>query len=451
MIHYSSFVRFYNSFLKPKISRHLYILAVFFLSSQLIISCTNPFAEKVQLRFIVQPDAEYWNPRIEEFESRNPNITIELANFNGITPTNTDEVRKEYIKSFTGKSNSFDLVYIDVVWLPEYANNKWLTPLDVKDFPDLNRDFLKREVEDGFFDQKLYRIPFRTDAGVLFYRKDLLEKLNRSGIETFDELLQTSQELQKQKTAEIGFLWQGRHYEGLSAMFVEVLEGYGGFWINDKNEVGLNKSEAIRAVQFLQNTIKTKVSPTWITSYEEETTVNSFRQDDAVFMRHWPNVWVDVNNSNSLVRGKVGIQAMVHAEGKTGKATIGGWGLGIAEQSKHKDQALKAIKFFTSTEIQRKFALNAGFVPTRKSLFYDPEIVSKYNHFPKLKEIIENNGTHRPQITEYSKVSSILQDCLSQVLNDKMTAQKAMSTAYDDTTKLLKNGSFSSPSCNWKK
>ncbi|HBY79945.1 MAG TPA: ABC transporter substrate-binding protein, partial [Cyanobacteria bacterium UBA11148] len=47
------------------------------------------------------------------------------------------------------------------------------------------------------------------------------------------------------------YLWQGKQYEGLAAMFTEVLEGYGGFWVNpDTLEVGLDQPEAVQAVEF---------------------------------------------------------------------------------------------------------------------------------------------------------------------------------------------------------
>lgn len=45
-------------------------------------------------------------------------------------------------------------------------------------------------------------------------------------------------------------------------MFVEVLQGFGGYWINsDTLEVGLDSPEAIASVQFLLDTIKKEFLP----------------------------------------------------------------------------------------------------------------------------------------------------------------------------------------------
>ncbi|NEQ28568.1 MAG: extracellular solute-binding protein, partial [Microcoleus sp. SIO2G3] len=62
------------------------------------------------------------------------------------------------------------------------------------------------------------------------YRKDLLEQAGYEPPETFEELVNISQDLQGKKAARWGYVWQGRQYEGLSAMFVEILDGFGGFW-----------------------------------------------------------------------------------------------------------------------------------------------------------------------------------------------------------------------------
>jgi hypothetical protein len=80
---------------------------------------------------------------------------------------------------------------------------------------------------------------------------------------------------------------QGAQYEGLPAMFVEVLEGFGGFWVNpDTNEVGLDKPEAIKAVEFLRNVIDRGIAPPGVTTYREEDTRRLFLSGDTAFLRN---------------------------------------------------------------------------------------------------------------------------------------------------------------------
>jgi multiple sugar transport system substrate-binding protein len=450
--------------------KKIFILIVFFLISQLAISCSNPFSsqEKVTLRLLVQKaDDQDWKDLINEFQDRNPNISVELENRRGISSLTTDALRDRYIEMFRDSVSSIDLVFIDTIWLPKFAKEGWLEPIKPEDFPDLDQNFLERWVESSTFEGKIYRIPFRTDIGILFYRKDLLKSSGNSSsifdsrVETFEELFKLSREFQNTNKVKIGYLWQGKHYEGLSAMFLEVLKGHGGFWIEEKTneaglqemQAGLDKPEAIEAVNFLKRTIDEKISPKETLLYTEDETLTNFRQGKAAFLRLWPGSWDNLNNNrDSPVRGKVGIQLMVHANQQKGQATIGGWGLGVAKKSKHKAEAIKAIQFFTSAEIQRRSALDHGTLPTRKNLFYDPEIVNKYEFFPDLKKIIDENSVFRPKIVNYSEASSILQDCLTQALRGRMEVQKAMKSANADTEYLLKQGkSPTKPSCNYVK
>jgi multiple sugar transport system substrate-binding protein len=437
-IQHSKLPRFLQRLGLPQI---LGLLTAFLLVIALIFIWLQP-PKQVTLSFVVaKNEAESWKPLIEQFETKT-SIRINLANY----PEGTDQLKETYITAFKS-TKPYDLIYMDIIWVPEFAAQKRLLDLS-SEFPrqDLEKEFFRSEVDNGFYNGKLYRIPFRTDVGVLYYRKDLLEGLDNKKLETFEDLIRISQTLQSQQKVEFGYLWQGRHYEGIVAMFVEVLEGYGGFWIKPENhQVGLDAEEAIQAVNFLRETIDKGISPPGITTYEEETTRRLFRDGRAAFMRNWPNVWVEANGENSSISGNIAIQPMVHAKGKKSGACKGGWGFGIAKTTKHKKEAVQAIKFFTSATAQRQFTLSYGGVPSRRKLFLDPKIVAKYSHYPSLLNMIDNYWVARPRIPQYEEASCILQKYLSAALkqpddNGYLSPQEAMRSAAQETQKLLATG-----------
>ncbi len=73
---------------------------------------------------------------------------------------------------------------------------------------------------------------------------------------------------------------------------------------------------------------------------------------------------------------------MVYTRGESSGACQGGWGWGIAKGTQHPEAVWKAIQFFSSTEAQRKIALDQGYLPSRRSVFNDTKIVEIYSHFP---------------------------------------------------------------------
>lgn len=378
-------------------------------------------------------EASQWSSLIEDFEAENPNIRISIIE----GPNATDAISDLYTSSFLLGDSPYDLVYMDIVWVPKYAAAGWLLPLsDRVTDEDLN-DYLEADLEGGRYDGELYRIPFRTDAGMLYYRRDLLEAAGFEPPETFDDLMRISKALQDAGEATWGFVWQGNQYEGLVADYVEILEGYGGFWIDpDTREVGLDQPAAIASVEFLLNTIREGISPPGVTTYQEEETLRLFQNGSTVFLRNWPYVWPEVNREDSPIAGKVALKAMVHAPGEDSGACKGGWGFGIAKSSRHPDEAWKVVEFFTRAESQKQFVLENGYVPSRKSLFQDADILAKYNYYDQLIDVVEKSVL-RPPIGQYDQASDILQRYLSSALTGVQTPEQAMRAAAAETRRLL--------------
>jgi multiple sugar transport system substrate-binding protein len=416
----------------PKLGPRILGLLIAFL---LGILCILPaLTQPVTLNLLMTtPDAQPWKEGIvKDFETENPGIRINIIE----GPNATNLLEDLYTSAFLLGDSPYDLINMDVIWTPKFAAAGWLLDLTNRISPEELAAFSPKDVEGGRYEDRLYRIPIRSDAGMLYYRKDLLKAAGYEPPETFADLLKISQAL-KQEGTNWGYLWQGRQYEGLVAMFVEVLQGYGGFWINpDTLEVGLDRSETVQAIQFLQDTIKAGVSPAGVTTYQEEETRRLFQSGQAVFLRSWPYVWPLANENDSPIKGKIAIKPMVHAPGKSGGACLGGWGLGIAKSSKHPAEAWRAIEYFSSAKAQRRFILQAGYVPSRRELFTDPEIVTKYPHFPQLLEVVQS-AVLRPPIAQYAQASDILQRYLSAALTNRLSPERAMKAAANETRLLL--------------
>lgn len=389
--------------------------------------------QPIVIKTLIRADeAQQLQPLVTDFNQQHPDIKLEIVE----APSDSNQVEDLYTSSFLLGNSPYDVVYMDIVWTPKFAAAGWLRDLsDRLDATDAE-PYLKGDIAGGIYQDKLYRLPFRSDAGMLYYRQDLLAQAGYEPPETFDELLEISQDLQQQGLADWGYVWQGKQYEGLAAMFVEILQGNGAFWVNpDTLEVGLDQPEAIAAVEFLRTAIARKVSPPGVTTYAEEEARLLFQNGQAVFLRNWPYVYSLA--ADSAIAGKFNIKPMVHTVGKTSGATLGGWGLGIATSSKHPDAAWEVIKFLSSEDSQRKFILDTGFVPSRVALFNDPKIVAKYDYYPQLLEVVQSAAL-RPPISQYAQASDILQRYLSAAITDKMNPKQAMQAAAQETRNLLK-------------
>jgi len=383
------------------------------------------------------PDIPPWNRvMVKAFERQNPGIRLQIIE----GPNATNLIEDLYTSAFLLGDSPYDIVNMDVIWTPKFAGAGWLMDLTDQVSEQELQAFSRQDVEGGKYQGRLYRLPVRSDAGMLYYRKDLLAEAGLEPPQTFAEIESISQKLQEQGKARWGYLWQGRQYEGAVAMFVEVLQGFGGFWVNPETlEVGLDRPEAVQAIDFLRGTVSKGISPPGVTTYMEEDTRRIFQAGEAVFLRSWPYVWPLANGEKSPVKGKVGIMPLVGTAGHQGGSCLGGWGLGISKSTRHPQEALKAIRFLTSEVAQKEFILEAGYVPSRKSLFKDPEITARYSHYPQLLEVV-NKAVLRPPIAQYAQASDILQRYLSAALTNQQSPQQAMQAAARETRRLLEAG-----------
>lgn len=415
------------------------------------------YENKVTLRFVVpNGEAAQWQSLIDEFETTHPQIDIDLVNLSGqnaIKPQDPRAVKQQYIDSFTSeKTPPYDLVFMDIIWVPEFAAKKWIQALPMKlTDPELKK-FLNDDVQGGIYQKKLYRMPVRSDFGWLYYRADLLKNAGFEPPETFAELIKISQKLKDQKVP-WEYLWQGRQAEALVTVFVEVLHGYGGLWIKPETlDVGLDRPEAIAAVQFLHGTMFSPkpISPKTLTTQREDETLTRFLEGKAAFLRNWSYVLPRANLEDSDIRNKIGVKPMVYepGAGRTSGGCQGGWGLGIAKKTQHQKEAWEAVKFFTSEAAQRKLFLAAGDgLPTRRELFKDSQLVKRYSHYPAILDFFEKQKPHpivlRPAIPQYAEATCILQKYLHAALTQKDSdIERKMQDAARDTRILLKTNSM---------
>lgn len=421
----------------PRLVRYLSLLAMGIL---IVVLTTMPVVpqQPITLQLLMSaPDVPPWSRyMVKAFEAAHPNIRLQIVE----GPNNVSLLEDMYTTAFLLGDSPYDLVSMDVVWAPKFASAGWLMDLTDQFSSQELAAFSPADVEGGRYQGRLYRVPVRSDAGMLYYRKDLLEQAGLAPPQTFEDIQKISKALQENQAVRWGYLWQGKQYEGLSAMFVEVLKGFGGFWVNPATlEVGLDRPEAIQAVNFLRDTINQGISPPGVTTYVEEDTRRLFQSGQAAFLRNWPYAWPLLNEETSPVKGKVAIMPMVPAAGHQGGSCLGGWGLGIAKTSKHPREALEAIRFLTSEPSQEKFVMEAGYVPSRRNLFSNPQILAKYNYYPELLKVVDN-AVLRPPIAQYAQTSDILQRYLSSALTNQQTPEQAMQAAADETRRLLAAG-----------
>ena len=362
----------------------------------------------------MEPDGNgVWHRLLDRFNQRHPATPVRLVE----GPASTDTREDMYSTAFLAGSGGYDIVYCDVVWVPKFAAAGWLLDLNDRWSSEERNEFLTADLDAGIYKGHLYRIPAFTDAGVLYYRTDLVP----SPPHTFDELYRMASKTPR--AGRWGYVWQGKQYEGLVANFLEVLWGFGGDWITEDRRVLLDTPEAVAALQFLTSTVGS-ISPAGVTTYAEEDTRSIFQNGRALFMRNWFYAATALDQSASPVKGQTRFVPMVHATGQSA-GTLGGWGFAVSSRTQHPDAAADFIKFMTDPEQMAILLETNGRIPARKSL-----VPAEFH------EVLEH-ARFRPRIPEYAQASDILQRWVSAALSGSVTPENAMANAAKETQALL--------------
>ncbi|MCW7537828.1 ABC transporter substrate-binding protein [Aquabacterium sp. A7-Y] len=360
------------------------------------------------------------------------------------TPADASERLALYQQVLSSRSDKIDVFQVDVVWPGMLASHlldlsRYSKGTEQAHFPGILNNVKVRG--------QLVAMPWFTDAGLLYYRSDLLQKHGLKPPATWDELAAAAKKVQDAERAAgndklWGYVWQGRAYEGLTCNAVEWIASHGGGTVVDASgKVSVNNPQAIAAVERAAGWIGS-ISPTAVLNYGEEDARGVFQAGNAVFMRNWPYAWSLSQAEGSAVKGKVGL-TLLPKGGADGRhvATLGGQLLSVSRYSKNADAAADLVMYMTSKAVQKERALKGSFNPTIAELYKDEEILKANPFMGELGDAFTNAVGRPAAVTgpKYNQVSNQFWNAVHEVLSGKAKAAEALKR-FDATANRLSRG-----------
>ncbi|GGR50188.1 putative ABC transporter-binding protein [Deinococcus seoulensis] len=360
------------------------------------------------------------------------------------SPNLTNDRLGLYQQQLAAKSSDIDVYQLDVVWpgllAQHFVDLKGKIPA-----AEVNAHF-KGIIDADTVNGKLVAMPWFTDAGLLYYRTDLLKKYGFSAApKTWTELALMAKKIQagEQKTNKsfAGFVWQGKNYEGLTCDALEWVASFGGGTIVDaKGNITINNPQAAKALDTAASWIKS-ISPAGVTTYAEEEARGIFQSGNAAFMRNWPYAWALGQGDDSKVKGKIGV-APLPSGGSRNAATLGGWQLGVSSYSKNQAASIALVRYLTGPEEQKIRAIEGAYNPTIQALYKDKDVLKANPFFGSLYNVFTSAVARPsgPTKGKYNQVSQAFSTAVSDVLNGKMKGQAAVAKLSTDLARIKGRG-----------
>jgi len=353
-------------------------------------------------------------------------------------PEKADEQRQRMVQNAQTKSAEFGVINLDVVWTAEFAANKWVEQLPEGDF-GLD-SFLPATVETAKYFDKLYAVPLNSDGGLLYYRKDLLDKVGAKPPTTWAEMKTVCDQVLKLPEAKGSACYAGQFdkYEGLTVNFSEGVNSAGGEVVNDQGKVDVNTDAAKKGLGFMVDGFKSGLIPKKALTFKEEEGRRAFQAGELIFHRQWPYQYslANATDGTSKVAGKFAVAPLPGLDG-AGVSTLGGHNLAVSSFTKNKKTAVDFIKFITSEEQQRLDLEATSQAPTVASLYDDAALIKKFPYLPTLKASIET-AKKRPAAVKYQEVSTAIQEAAYGAISGTSTPDDALKNLQSELENLTK-------------
>ncbi len=411
-----------------------------------------PPKAKNSIRVLSVEDPFYFAMRalIPEYEKQ-AGVKVELESLS------YDALQARLAGAFLAKTSDADVITVDQMWLGQYLDNGWITPLN---------DMLARDKEidlADFIPEALYStniwkgqigtLPVAAYAQGVLYHKDILAAHgikpppeNTRDDWTWDAYMNALQGL-KGKTFNNKPLFPtvicGSQPSPIVHMFSQLSASFGANWFTSFPRAPWNFQPTMsgpvweKAIDYYRQLYR--LSPPESINYVWFDAGTRFAQGDIAMFYWWSPYFYLVKNSGymtgkkSIVADHYGIGALPRAKDAPQRVSMGGWSLGLASTSDNQQGGFDFIKWATSKITQKKMALwpdlNYQFSDfARQSLYQDEELRKVYPYLPVQYNMMKQGDgkVSRPPVPGYSALENMFGMTLNQLLTNTDSAADAL-------------------------
>ena len=297
-----------------------------------------------------------------KFEEENPGVTVVTQ------AIPWDAAHEKLLMAVVGKLPP-DVSQLGTTWMAEFATLNALQPLE--DLIDQSAsvkqsEFFEGSWKTGLVNGRTYGIPWYVDTRVLFYRKDLLEKVGfRKPPQTWDELKEVSRRLTQDSNSDgqidrYGIDLPIRDWGSL-LYFV---------WQNEGNVFEPSDPKFKEAVDFYISFFKEKLVPA--SRLQDTDLFQSFKTGFFSMFISGPWMVELIQKELPELEGKWEVSMLPGNKKRT--SFVGGCNLVLFKDSKEKEMGWKFIEFLSRPDIQLEWFKIMKSLPAVAQAWEDPSL-----------------------------------------------------------------------------
>jgi multiple sugar transport system substrate-binding protein len=330
------------------------------------------------------PDTDIVKSLVPEFNKDYPNVKVDIETLT------YDQMRDKLVSSFQSASPTYDLVIVDNPWMVDFANAKFLQPLDarVKDTTDYDpQDFFPALNEIATVDGVRYGVPFYNYALGYLYNTDDLAQAHQQVPASLDQLVATSKALKSGNRA--GIAMQPQRGYKIFEEWGNWLFAAGGSIYDSDGKITLNTPQAKQALNAYIDTYRTAAPPNSLNwAFDEAFRSVSGGQAASMISYNWNLPALNEPGSGPLA-GKFKL-APIPGD----KQVLGSWSWAIPTNSGASDAAWAFASWITAKQHDVERTEKGG-AAIRQSTLENPAVLAGTygaDYYNTVKEILANSS-----------------------------------------------------------
>ena len=403
----------------------------------------KPYAgTEVNLLTVVAPQFKAHEGKIAEFEA----LTGIKVKYQYVPFAST---REKLTAELVGGSAQYDVLSTMDVWGPSLYNLfEPLNPMLAEKKIDLESRYPlahMRASRDGNGSGKnVLGIPIRGHVQLMFYRKDVFDKLGLKAPATWDEMVESGKLIASKADMAGVAMYYGKTAGQNLMIWFNYLWGMGGDLLDAKGQPAFNSPAGIAATQaYMDVMLKHKAAPAASASFNETDAVNSVAQGKSAMVPVW---WwryaslVDPKTS-TLKPEQIAFAPLPSMPGKDNTTYTNTWFYGINKNSKKKEAAMEFLTWLSNPEIERGVLLDRSMnevvaMQTKNLLDADVNVRYKGMHVFAAQALKGAKGT--PLFSQWPQVSDILESSISELAGGKTQVKPALDDAAARVRKAMR-------------
>lgn len=416
--------------------------ATMFATAALVSSGLASHAAEIRYWDFVDPAQD--NPRgralkqdIADFQAENPGVTVKVEVF----PWH--QLSAQLIQA-AAAGRTPDVIRVLGWNVPDHVAAKSIASMNefTEKLPAPYRADFVSAWDTSVYNSDKVAIPLELRSAVLYYRKDLLDKVGKPIPQSVDEMIETGKELSKLPNTQ--GLVMGLSRAGDAVAFIEPFMSYlwdaGGDLIDKDGNPVFNSEAGVKVVKKIKQMVDSGAMSRASLGYGYDEVYSGIRSGTNAMSILGSHRLVTAREAGKLGNNLLASPLPGLTPGKPAPAHVFGWQLVIGKDSKHKAEAWKFIEFMVSPKVQVRRASLTGELPTRKSAYEDsffktPE-AQEIRDWLKFMAADNARSPHYPR--GFAEMSQMIADAVQQVVVTNADPKQALDKAIERYSALRK-------------